>query len=50
VATEIADNSGAAVPGLGAEADAPTSMTSPADAAGQIVDLVAKKMAALVDG
>lgn len=39
VATDIADNSGAAVPGLGA-GDAPTSLTSPADAARQIVDAV----------
>jgi len=81
VSTEIADNSGAVVPGLDATDDAPTSMTSPADAARQIVDavehgrfrvvigrdarildrlsrlmprrtidLVAKKMAALLDG
>jgi short-subunit dehydrogenase len=41
VATDIAENSGASVPGLDPEADAPTSMTTPADAARQIVDAVA---------
>lgn len=49
VATDIADHSGAAVPGLG-EADAPTSLTTPTDAARQIVDAVASGRLRVVIG
>jgi short-subunit dehydrogenase len=49
VATDIADHSGASVPGMG-EGDAPTSLTAPAEAARQIVDAVERGRLRVVIG